>query len=1142
MDGVKLISTMDIKIKDITDFKTLVAYLCDVLGWPIDPNSKEDDITFEYDPEELGIVEEDGKNTLIIKQLRPPKQGWPWGIFYIDFTKSRLPVVLLRRTLKQFVEKKRNQSAHQAVWKMQNLIFVCFFGSDEGRSTSIVYFIQHALKLPLLKVIAWDQYDTDRHIEAVEKSLLKLSWPTDLSSINDWENQWGSAFQLEHRYVIKTSKQLSFELAKCASRIRKYVLSAFKIERETGPLHMLYNDFKKILIHDLADTDFADMYAQTIAYGLFSARCMDDDGHFELAEIVERIPETNPFLKNLLHQCMGFRGASKDKMDLEELGVDELVELLDAIDMKAIQDDFGRQRKGEDPVIHLYEGFMNEYDKKQKVRRGEFYTPDPVVSFIVRAVDTILMDKFGCRDGLADKSTWGELVEKGIIKRPEWAQHHNSKEWKALSKEPFIQILDPATGTGTFLKYVILQIYKNFMESIHEKVSPSDFKQRWNEYVQKNLLPRLNGFELKMAPYAVAHMKVGMVLHEKEYEFREKKRLNVFMTNTLEEPHEYAGTLFAQFLAKESELAAQVKKETPITIIIGNPPYSSFGKMNRGKWILSLLDDYKEGLEERKINLDDDFIKFIRFAQWKLSKTGFGIVAMITSNTFLDGLTHRQMRKNLMEIFDEIYIYNLHGSMRKNDVCPDGSKDENVFDIQQGVSINIFIKYSNKAQETTLHYRDLWGNRQYKFDVLAAQGLNTCMWKVLNPRKPNWFFVEKSERHEVEYQNFRSINKIFRINSVGILTSRDDFVYDHDRKTLAARVRDFLDLSITNEELNKKYNLRDNTTISLKDARKEMVFNESDIRQSNYRLFDKKYLYYSKYLLHRTREEVQQNLLHDNLALLSCRQEVEECFRHIFCVNFLVDDSCLSNRSRERGYVFPLYLYSSAASKKSNLFDNHEKVKNIDNEFVKLFAIKIGLMFIDNKKGDLKISFGPEDIFYYAYAIFHCPTYRERYAEQLKIDFPRLPLISDKELFCSLVEKGNKLVNLHLLGENPFDKRETIFGQPNTWNIAHGGGAPKNSDDWKVADVHYDELSKRVYINSEQYFEGVEKQVWEFIIGSYQVCEKWLKDRKKTGRSLSKDDIEHYMKIVVAIRETIHLMKEIDETINSYGGFPEAFA
>ena len=987
MDGIKLIQIMAIKIKEIKDFKALIAYLCDILGWPIDLNSKEDDITFEYDPAELGIIEEDGKNTLIIKQLRPPKQGWPWGIFYIDFTKSRLPVVLLRRTLKQFIEKKRGQNPSQAVWKIENLIFVCFFGSDEGRGTSMVYFIQHEHKLPILKVIAWDQYDTDRHIDAVEKNMSKLFWPADLSASGDWEKQWRSAFQLEHRYVIETSKQLSFELAKCASRIRKHILSAFKIERETGPLHKLYGDFKKILIHDLANTDFADMYAQTIAYGLFSARCMDDDGHFELAEIVERIPQTNPFLKSLLHQCMDFQGARKDCMDIEELGVAELVELLDNIDMKAIQDDFGKQKKGEDPVIHLYEGFMNEYDKKQKVKRGEFYTPDPVVSFIVRAVDSILMDKFGCCDGLADISTWGDLVEKGVIERPDWAQHYNSKKWKALSKEPFVQILDPATGTGTFLKHSMLQVYKNFLASNHVEVSATDSKQLWNDYVQNNLLPRLNGFELKMAPYAVAHMKIGMVLRELGYKFKEKKRLNVFMTNTLEEPHEYAGELFAMFLAKEANLADKIKKEKPTTVIIGNPPYS-VSSANSSPYIEKLMTDYKEDVRsERNIQpLSDDYIKFIRFAHEKIKETGCGVIGMITNNSYLSGIIHRGMRKKLIGNFNKIYLLNLHGSSRIEEKTPDGSIDENVFDIQQGVSIALFVKYNNAISKTDIFYKDLYGLRRDKYDFLNANNINTVKWKILKPVDPYYFFVEKS--FTAKHENSISVNDIFINKNIGIASGKDKLLVAFTHNDLIER----FDL---NNKKKLQLLLEDNSIDPqliktwLGEFAKANITEET--KEFLYHPFDSRYLLYNTKILQRARYNLMRHMLsQDNIAIV-CVRQAKNSYPNAFVTTKLTNRDSVTNHS----YVFPLYINKN----QEDMFHNASFSSNINQKTLSFCSS------LYNKECTF------EEIFYYIYAILYSPRYLGQYAEYLKIDFPKIPFVKDYKLFKELKELPENLLH-----------------------------------------------------------------------------------------------------------------------------------
>jgi len=496
---------------------------------------------------------------------------------------------------------------------------------------------------------------------------------------------------------------------------------------------------------------------------------------------------------------------------------------------------------------------------------------------------------------------------------------------------------------------------------------------------------------------------------------------------------------------------------------------------------------------------------------------------MITNNTFIDGITHRQMRRSLMDVFDEIYIYNLHGNSRKGETAPDGGKDENVFNIQQGVSINIFVKFPEKQKETIVKYCDLWGLREHKFAVLLDENFKTTNWKTLSPKEPNWFFVPMDISMEEEYISNYSIADIFEVQSVGIGTKVDSISIDFDKDALALRVKEILTKKYSREILISRFNLDSRTTWEYDRAR-NAVFSENKIVPYDYRPFDCRWVFYDKDFLSRSRSNVMDNFYNSmNIGL-----ETGRTFFEIFCSSKISDEHFGGPKS----YKFPIYTYSE--SHQTNLLGQEGRKPNLSQDFIKTFSEKLGLKFVPEGRGDLEKTFGPEAVFYYAYAIFHSPTYRSRYAEQLKIDFPRLPLTGDKKLFSRLVALGNELVNFHLLGGNPFDKSKTILDEPEKWGVKIGGEKTANLTDWRVADVRYNEKDKRVYVNNGQYFEGVEKEVWEFMIGGYQVSEKWLKDRKKAERVLSTDDLKHYMKMVVAIRETIRIMSEIDKAIPSW--------
>jgi len=476
--------------------------------------------------------------------------------------------------------------------------------------------------------------------------------------------------------TIKSPKKLAEMMAgkaRLLSDVIEQALTSDETHNEDSTLKEQMNAFREILIHDITPKGFADVYAQTIAYGMFAARLHDATlPTFSRQEAAELIPKSNPFLRKLFGYIAG-----PDIDDRIRWIVDSLVEIFLACNVEQILKNYGKTTKMEDPIIHFYETFLSEYNPKLRKARGVWYTPAPVVNFIVRAVDEILKTEFDCPQGLADNSkTTIKTAQQGTKKIVEQEVHR-------------VQILDPATGTGTFLAEVV--------KHVHEKFAGQ--QGIWSNYVESHLLPRLNGFELLMASYAMAHLQMDLLLTSTGYKPTRDQRLKIYLTNSLEEYHPDTGTLFASWLSTEANEANHIKRDTPVMCVMGNPPYA-VSSTNKNPWIQNLIADYKKDLNERKINLDDDYIKFIRFGQHFVDKNGSGILAYISANSFIDGITHRQMRKNLLESFDKIYILDLHGNAKKKEVCPDGSADQNVFDIMQGVSINIFVKTGKKKKNT----------------------------------------------------------------------------------------------------------------------------------------------------------------------------------------------------------------------------------------------------------------------------------------------------------------------------------------------------------------------------------------------------------------------------------------------------------
>lgn len=878
------------RLREIKTFPSLIKYLREELDWPIETDDF-DDLTFDYEPEELGIDSSLAAKIETIKQLRPLVSNQPWGIFFVKFEPKRLPVVVLRRILRSLVIKKRTseRGAQQAAWQRHDLLFISSYGEQSDRHITFAHFAdppQNLISdLPTLKVLGWDDADTALHLEHVHLELHeKLHWPEDENDLNIWRNQWASAFTLRHREVITTSRQLAIKLADLARSIRKRVDAVLAVESKNGPIRKLMNAFKEALIHDLSEDDFADMYAQTIAYGLLSARVSRPAG-LVADNVADMVPITNPFLKELLETFLqiGGRRNGKGKMpriDFDELGINDVVELLREVNMEAVLRDFGRQKPEEDPVIHFYELFLKEYDAKKRIQRGVFFTPTPVVSFIVRSVDEILRAEFGLKDGLADTTTWGEMSKHHSgLKIPEGVAHDL----------PFVQILDPATGTATFLVEVIDVIHKHLKTKWNKvglaemprlpkgafPIRPAEFTAYWNQYVATSLLPRLYGYELMMAPYAIAHMKIGLKLYETGYRFGSDERARIYLTNSLEPPQDFSDRLAfdAPALAHEAQAVNAIKRRQHFTVVMGNPPYSNFGQLNRIPFILRLLDDYKRGLDERKINIDDDFIKFIRFCQWKLSGDHPSILGLITNNSYIDGLTHRRMRESLLQSFQNIRIIDLHGNISAKEISPDGSADENVFDIKQGVAISIMSKLNNRAGQAEVFNTDIFGSRESKYKTLMVHiPLIERLDHLPKVTIPNFFFTPRRLDYKEEYETGFALNDCGLMLAYGIQTKQDALFVSFSKGELEDRLRAVLkDMHILGpEKTTRKYGLGNSSGWSA-ERLIGLHYDSTKIRQILYRPFDVRWIYYDPQALGRARFETLRHMLVDNVGLIVMR-------------------------------------------------------------------------------------------------------------------------------------------------------------------------------------------------------------------------------------------------------------------------------
>jgi predicted helicase len=1133
------------RLKHIKTLPQLAAYLRDELEWPIESDDIED-LTFEYDAaSELGLSSDHAVRIKEIKQIRPLVGDQPWGIFWINFEKKRLPVVILRRILRALVIKKRETAnkAERQAWQPNDLLFISAYGEEEERAITFAHFVEDEEEgLAELRVLGWDDDDTPLKYDYVAKTLNeKLGWRSEYEADHEaWRQNWRDAFLLRHREVIDTAKELAAALADLAKKIRGRARSILRYEDGFGEVRKLQRAFQQALIHDLSDDDFADMYAQTVTYGLFSAAVSRPAG-IHADNLVDMVPVTNPFLREMLATFLNLNGR-KGKINFDELGIQDVVKLLndDRTHLDAVLRDFGRRTRQEDPVIHFYEAFLSAYDKKRKVQRGVFYTPQPVVSYIVRSVNELLQTEFGLEDGLASTVTWGEMLKRQPeMKLPPMTDEPGEKR-TIDPDEFFVQILDPATGTATFPVEVIDVIY-NHLKKKHAEQGPKSlprlpgqkstiinqrFDDYWNAYVPAALLPRLYAYELMMAPYAIAHMKIGLKLHETGYKFASDERARIYLTNALEPKMKQLPTIGFDALAHEAAAVNEVKWYKRFTVVIGNPPYS-YDSANQGDWVQSLLDEYRtidgQHLRERNSRgLNDDYVKFIRFGQHLLCSSRNGILGFITNHGYISNTTFRGMRQSLTKNFSSIYVLDLHGNSNRNEICSDGSPDQNIFDILQGVGVLLATMNDAESVRKSVH-AELFGRRADKYAFFCASDLHRTPWESTAPITPFYLLAPHGLDVTEEYNCGFSLAEMFGKYSVGISTSRDTLCINESADDLYKQINKFATLSV--EDAREQYSLG-NDVSEWSIARAQADLRRDGLRMDAiapvlYRPFDIRFTYYtgtSRGFLSRPRPEVMKHMLGgDNVAICSNRQVNGE-FRHACASRWICDGNAVSLASRERTYLFPLWFKHSLEDGSSQLSFGGGTLPNFTPAVLAQISriIQVDSTHLDSEHF--------ECAFHYSYAILHSPKYRVRYEHLLKNDFPRIPFSVSRDMFMAVAELGRNLIGCHLL--------ECLRSGVSVSRYVGDKDQVIKKAIWSDGVVWLDE-------EHTHGFQGVSKEVWSFYLGGYQPCQKWLKDRK--GRTLSDDDITHYHKIVVALSETIRLMAEIDQIIEQHGGWPGAF-
>jgi hypothetical protein len=869
---------------------------------------------------------------------------------------------------------------------------------------------------------------------------------------------------------VFTAESLAVELAKRTGFLRDVIAAQLIEENEKpGVLTGFYEAFKKYLIGGLTLEEFADLYAQTITYGLFAARTRAGET-FNRRAAFDNIPHTIGVLRDL------FRFISLGDLP-EQLAwcVDDIAEVLAVADAPGILDRYYHEGKGSDPIVHFYETFLAQYDPAERECRGVYYTPEPVVSYIVRSLHQILKTEFGKPDGLASDG---------------------------------VTLLDPAAGTMTFVARAAQEAMREF-EAKYGSGGREDF-------IRRHILKNFYAFELMMAPYAVGHLKMGFFLEELGHRLRDDERISFYLTNTLDDQElEQSRLPGFSSLAEESRLAGVIKKKTPVLVILGNPPYSGQSS-NTGTWIRGLIEEYKKvdghTLGEKNPKwLQDDYVKFLRFSQWKIEAASCGVVGMITNHGYLDNPTFRGMRQSLMRTFDAIYVLDLHGNTLKREACPDGGKDENVFDIRQGVAIIFLIKRGekNKGKHSIAH-SELWGLREKKYSWLAGHDVKKTRWEKLAPGSPSYLLVPHDADLESGYRKFVSVPVLFPTNSVGIVTARDGLAIRRTPEEIWKTVTVFsrLEPELAREGFELGKDARDwKVTLAQKDLLDSGLARDK-IVPILYRPFDVRYTYYtghSRGFICMPRQEVMNNMLSgENLAVIvPKRVEHVGTWQHALLSNYISDHVAVSLKTID--YHFPLYLHPDKERK--DLFSHREPKERRPN-------LNSDLINVLEKTYKRRLS--PEEIFHYVYAILFAPGYRKKYVEFLRMDFPRVPFTAVEKLFTKLADVGSQLTELHLFRSPKLETPECRFE----------GSGDNRVEKSRKKGLRYDAKGKRVYINSSQYFGPVNADVWEYLVGGYQVCEKWLKDRH--DRRLELNDICIYCRIVTALKQTIVLQQELD--------------
>lgn len=900
----------------------------------------------------------------------------------------------------------------------------------------------------------------------------------------------------ERQAGTQRPQTLATQLANFARRL--YALTCEYLDASTSAkLDSLYRQARTDIKSDLTSTDFADLLAQTLVYCGLLVRCYGQEHLVSFAQALNTflaLSSLPDFVRQLLRTLWQSADAARDALTI---CIRELAAFLAETNIHAMLDTLRPSCLQGDPLIYFYEIFLTAYAPRQRSQHGVYYTPAPAIAYMIRAIDQLLRDVFAYPAGLI-----GALQE--------------------AQRGAFL--CDPACGTGAFLWAVL--------EHMRQVYRAADRAHDWQRDLLTRIQPHLAGFEIMPTPYLLACIKLATQQAAVDLPASEQARWSATSARPARSPISLINAL-------DDARVPEFFPRARLPIILGNPPYAGHS-LNHSTWIDQLLESYKKndpGLKKpgQAKWLSDDYVKFLRLAQWQVEQAGRGIVAFLTSHSYLDNPTFRGLRLSLLQSFDEIYILDLHGNSKKRELAPGGAHDHNIFSIQQGVAIGIFVKHDaaqqNQAHLATVHHADVWGSKEVyardesgaeslsggKLGWLAAHDLSSTPWQTSRPAAPFYLFAPRNDQYQAEYMAGWSLPAIFALNgepAPGLVTCHDEFAISWTAEEVSHKITALL--ATTSEvEARSLFRLCAQNQWNYSTACYELSRGNwrDETDRVLYRPFDTRWTVFERHVAVHRRERVTRHMrAGPNLALAVGRagQVVDgRAWDIAFCSRLPTD----FNLYRRGGnYLFPLYLYASTHT---------ARVANLAPAFIAEASQRLALTWLPDGQGDLQTTFGPEDLFAYIYALLYSPAYRTRYAAFLKIDFPRISFPSNNDLFRYLCSSGRNLIRLHLL--------EQSLPANTVWS---------GSGDTLVKHVHYltgEHDDGRISINTRQNLSGVPRTAWELTIGGYQIAKKWLKDRR--GRLLMAYELDQYQQIIAILTRTAELMVEIDKTIEQYKFF-----